>query len=198
MANFPPDPQRISKTLSYWLRHDPDSAGLVMDNAGWVSTLDVILSLQDRGIRIKASDLPAIISAGEKVRYEISPDGTRIRATHGHSIPVEMDGEPATPPPILYHGTSEGSVEKVLEEGLHPMGRQWVHLSSSPEAAREVGGRHGKPVVVEIHTEVLHAQGQAFYERPNGIWLTGTIPPAFLTSAPQTNKITLCAAAFSY
>jgi putative RNA 2'-phosphotransferase len=184
MANFPIDPQRVSKTLSYWLRHDPESAGLQMDAAGWVPVVDVILALQDRGIRIRNTDLPGIITAGTKIRYEISPDGSRIRATHGHSISVEMDEQPVAPPPVLYHGTSEGSVAQVMEEGLQPMGRQWVHLSADIAAAREVGGRHGRPVVLEVHTEVLHAQGQPFYQRPNGIWLTASIPAPFLKHMP--------------
>src|SRR5262245_19889735 len=39
------DQVRISKTLSYWLRHRPDEAGLTLDAQGWADVDAVLAAL---------------------------------------------------------------------------------------------------------------------------------------------------------
>jgi putative RNA 2'-phosphotransferase len=34
------------------------------------------------------------------------------------------------PPAILYHGTSPSAAKNIMSEGLRPMNRQYVHLST--------------------------------------------------------------------
>ena len=43
------------------------------------------------------------------------------------------------------------------------MGRLYVHLSKDVETAVNVGKRHGKPVVLKIHSGDMYRDGQAFY-----------------------------------
>ena len=69
----------------------------------------------------------------------MSEDHSRIRANQGHSIQVDVELEEKTPPEILYHGTGEKSVASILEQGLLPQSRLYVHLSLTSEISRQVG-----------------------------------------------------------
>jgi len=70
-------------------------------------------------------------------------------------------------------------LEAILREGLKPGERQQVHLSENEKTARDVGLRHGKPVILRIDALGMHAQGFRFYRAENGVWLTGHVPVAF-------------------
>ena len=79
---------------------------------------------------------------------------------------------------ILWKKVMKIKVEKV--SGLEKMSRQHVHLSADFETARKVGGRRGKPVVLRIHSGLMHQQGISFYLSENGVWLTDAVPAKFI------------------
>ena len=166
--------EKHSKRISFWLRHQPSDAGLVPDPFGWVNLDDLLAALARLG-PVEEADLIAATQQAGKVRWEIDSVGRRIRATHGHSFSIMQDREPSVPPPVLYHGTAAQSVEAILQEGIRSMQRQFVHLSSTPAAALQVGGRHGKPVLLRVHTEPLVAKGQLFYQTGDTVWLTDAV-----------------------
>ncbi|WP_313540112.1 RNA 2'-phosphotransferase [Sphingomonas sp.] len=83
--------------------------------------------------------LEQVVADSEKQRFELSPDGTHIRARQGHSIGVDLGWSIATPPETLYHGTVDRSLEAIFAEGLKPMARHHVHLSADVETAARVG-----------------------------------------------------------
>ncbi|MFB6278996.1 MAG: RNA 2'-phosphotransferase [Salinibacter sp.] len=117
---------------------------------------------------------------GEKERFTLSEDGTKIRANYGHSIDVGLALTPTPPPPHLYHGTAAHTVPTIQEEGLRPQSRQYVHLSSTHEEATRVGRRHGTPVVLTIDAQALHEAGHTLYCSTDAVWLTPRVPPPFL------------------
>ena len=172
------DDARLSKTLSYWLRHRPEAAGLVLDEAGWADLDRVLAALSRRGAA--RNDLLRVVAANDKQRFELSPDGRRVRARQGHSIAVDGDWRPAAPPERLFHGTPASRLATVLAEGLRPMGRHHVHLSPDAETARGVGARRGRPAVLIVDAARLAAGGEPFFLTGNGVWLTARVPPAFL------------------
>ena len=47
--------------------------------------------------------------------------------------------------------------------------------------ATQVGGRHGKPVILTIRAAEMQAAGHLFYLSENKVWLTDHVPPQFLT-----------------
>lgn len=106
-----------------------------------------------------------------------------IRAAQGHSVEIVSDLAPITPPEVLYHGTATRFLNAILGAGLKRMSRQHVHLSADPETARRVGQRHGKPVILIVAAERMHADGVAFYQADNGVWLTTEVSPEYLTLA---------------
>ena len=85
------------------------------------------------------------------------------------------------PPDRLYHGTVERFLQSIWENGLLPMKRHHVHLSANYDTARQVGGRRGKPVVLQVDSLGLHQAGRVFRVSENGVWLVDEVPPAYLS-----------------
>jgi len=175
------DDTQISKTLSYWLRHRPDAAGLVLDDAGW-APVDAVLAALDAQLPGTDWDrLVQVVELNDKQRFELSADADRIRARQGHSIEVTGDW-PVTPPPeTLFHGTVDRFLPAILAEGLKPMRRHHVHLSPDVETARKVAARRGKPVILKIQAARLAADGGVFRLTGNGVWLVGHVPEGFIS-----------------
>ncbi len=171
---------KISKTLSYWLRHAPQAGGLTLDASGWTQVDALLAALAKERLPADWDTLLAAVETNDKQRFELSADGDRIRARQGHSVSVEGDWTAAPPPEVLWHGTVERFLDPILAEGLRPMNRHHVHLSADQETARRVGSRRGKPVILEVAAGRLAAQGKAFFVTGNGVWLTETVPPEAL------------------
>jgi putative RNA 2'-phosphotransferase len=171
---------KVSKYLSKHLRHEPERLGLELAAGGWVA-IDVLLAACERNrFPVSRAELDEVVAASDKQRFAIDPTGTRIRANQGHSVSVDLELDPVTPPPLLYHGTGEKSVESILRAGLMRMGRHHVHLSPDVATALKVGARHGRPAVLEVAASAMAAAGHTFYCSANGVWLVDHVPPTFL------------------
>jgi putative RNA 2'-phosphotransferase len=133
--------ETASKFLSWVLRHQPQAIGLQLDAQGWASIED-LLRLAQPTHPLTHAQLQRVVAHSDKQRFAISADGLRIRANQGHSIPVDLELIPRTPPDTLWHGTGERFVSAIMREGLKRMGRQYVHLSTDPDTAVKVGRRH--------------------------------------------------------
>lgn len=169
-----------SKFLSWVLRHRPDRIGLELDEQGWADLSELVRQAKAHGTDLSRSDVLALVASGDKQRFALSADGTRIRAQHGHSVAVDLALEPAMPPEMLFHGTARQFLPAIRQQGLLPGRRRSVHLSQTEALAEAVGHRHGTPVVLIVHARALHAEGQFFVQSANGIWLTDRVLPGFL------------------
>lgn len=168
---------KVSKFLSYVLRHKPGAIGLELDDQGW-ALIDDIIAKADTPIDRDAIELA--VANNNKQRFAISEDGARIRARQGHSIKVDLGLAPQTPPEVLYHGTATRFLESIMAQGLKPGSRQHVHLSADLETARQVGQRHGKVIVLQVLAADMAATGHPFYQSENGFWLTKPVPAKWL------------------
>lgn len=171
---------KTSKFISLILRHNPGVIGIELDSHGWADTKELISGISQAGHKINMDILENIVKTDEKGRYSFNEDKTKIRANQGHSIKVDVDLQEKEPPEILYHGTAEGFVENILKEGLKPMGRLYVHLSSDTDTAIKVGQRHGKPVVFKIHSGRMYKDGVKFYLSENNVWLVKNVERKYL------------------
>ena len=173
---------KISKTISYALRHRPDEFGLKLDAEGWVHISDLTKAASSNlGFAIGREHIEKIIALSEKKRFEIS--GDRIRATYGHSFNSKIEFKPVEPPEFLYHGTSQISFMSIDSgEGIKPMSRQYVHLSSDIETAVRVGKRHdSRPVILKINTKQMAADGFKFCHSGNdGTWMCERVPHKYI------------------
>lgn len=171
---------RISKTLSYWLRHQPDAAGLTLDAQGWTAVDDLLAALSRDGLPNDIDTLLALVEQSDKQRFELSPDLQRIRTRQGHSVAVDLALAPTQPPETLYHGTVDRFLAAILTDGLQKMRRHHVHLSPDIQTAERVGARRGKPVLLAIDARAMHADGHSFFVTENQVWLTDAVPTLYL------------------
>ncbi len=167
--------------MSLLLRHRPEVGGLTLDAEGYVSAVDLLRVLNADGHDIDRAGLNELVATNEKKRFAFDETGTLIRAVQGHSKEVNLKLEPVTPPDVLFHGTVAKFLEPILDEGLVPKGRQHVHLSGDWDTATAVGSRRGKPIVLKVDTAGMHAEGHAFYQAENGVWLTDRVPPQYIS-----------------
>lgn len=170
----------ISKFLSLVLRHQPQLIGLELDEGGWTAVNDLLEKAKTKGILLDHVLLEHIVATNNKKRFAFSEDGTKIRASQGHSIEVDLGYTQSKPPVVLYHGTAEKNLKSIMAGGLQKRSRQHVHLSVDKQTAIKVGGRHGKPVVLTVESGRMFKDGYAFYLSANGVWLTEVVPANYL------------------
>jgi putative RNA 2'-phosphotransferase len=172
----------ISKALSLILRHEPQRFGIVLDPEGYAPLEEVLNAVRSRVPGASERDVEAVIREVEPDKCRFSLTDGEIRANYGHSTAEKIVHEPALPPSVLLHGTSETAVDVILKQGIRPMRRQYVHLTTSAELAARVGSRHGKVRVLNVDSAAAHAAGVDFYRANESFWLANWIPPEFIRS----------------
>jgi putative RNA 2'-phosphotransferase len=171
--------ERLSRFLSFLLRHRPGEYPLAFDRQGFVSWRELNERVQARFPDATEEEIRTVITGSDKQRFEMRDD--RVRATYGHSFPVDFEVEAVEPPSRLYHGTARDLARTILREGLKPRGRAYVHLSASMEEAVAVGQRRDpSPAVVVVEAGAAHASGIRFYSS-GPLYLAAEIPPRFLS-----------------
>jgi len=171
---------RVSKFMSYVLRHNPGDLKISPD--GFVQLNELISLMQKRYRWLSIGYLKRIVREDEKNRFEIR--GDRIRARYGHSIEVSL-GYPVARVKLLYHGTSPEAAEAILEKGLTPMERRKVHLSSTVEDALEVGKRKAeRPVILRIYAARARETGVTIEKATGRLFLADYIPAEFISKYP--------------
>ena len=171
-----------SKFISLILRHRPEAVGIALDEHGWADVQALIRGVNAAGgHHLTPEILEEIVRTDEKQRYAFNEDHTLIRANQGHSIPVDVELEQRTPPPVLYHGTGEKYAAAIDQQGLIPKSRLYVHLSADVDTAIKVGSRHGRPVVYRVDCQRMAADGYDFFLSANHVWLTKRVPAEYLS-----------------
>ncbi len=162
---------KVSKYMTYLLRHKPD----FVDAGGWVSLEKLLEEVKRKYPNVTLHDIIEIAESDEKGRYEIS--GNKIRARYGHSFPVNIEMEELRKG-RFFHGTSCRNAVAILREGLKPMRRNFVHLTTLLDIAIENARRKGNCVVVfEIDLNCLKEKGIKVYKASDKIAVTKYVPP---------------------
>ena len=172
---------KLSKEVSYALRHAPWEYELELDKNGWVPIAQLLQAFHKTADwqNVELDDLKVMIEKSEKKRHEIKENS--IRALYGHSVPMKIVKEEAIPPKFLYHGTAHNFLSEIEKNGLSPMSRQYVHLSEDIETANLVGKRKDKtPIILAINTENAREKGVKFYLGNEKVWLADSIPSEFI------------------
>ncbi len=168
--------EELGRFLSLILRHKPQLAGIALDSHGWAQVDALLEGCRRAGRMIDQKTLERIVAENNKQRYSFNEDHTKIRANQGHSIAVDLQLCEQLPPPRLYHGTATRFLEDIRANGIQKRSRQYVHLSQDRQTAKQVGARHGTPVILPIDTEKMRAEGLRFYRSENGVWLCEHVP----------------------
>lgn len=170
--------ERLTRSLAYMLRHQPDEFDLEVDRHGWADLDDVVRALNERvGSAVSEDDVHEALHAADKPRYELK-DG-KIRALYGHSIEIDP-GEPDEPPDELYAVVRGRDVPNVERDGLKGVRRTFIHLSLTKEEAREAGRRLDRRyAVVTVLAGDAWEEDIDFYDRTS-MFLSDDIPTEFI------------------
>lgn len=170
--------ERITRSLAYMLRHQPEQFDLEVDDFGFAEIEEVVRALNERlGEPVDEEDVERAVTSGDRQRYEFQEG--RIRALYGHSISV-LPGEPTKPPEELFLGISGRDGERALRSGLRPGRRSFLHLALSEEDARETGRRLAREyTVLTVHALDAWEEGINFYDRKS-LFLSDPIPVQYL------------------
>lgn len=184
------DITRLSKALSFALRHKPENYGLVLDEDGYAKVDDIIKQFNACGKPIDFATLDEIVKNDKKTRFSFNEDNTKLRANYGHSFFVGIAYKEVKPSFDLYHGTAERFLPGIKKDGLKKGKRNYVHLCKDKETAEEVGKRHGKPIVITIDARKMVKDGWKIYET-NGIYLTESVKTKYIKElrGKQNGKI---------
>ncbi|MFX1391113.1 MAG: RNA 2'-phosphotransferase [Promethearchaeota archaeon] len=173
---------KVSKFLSYILRHNPEKFGIVLDSEGFADLYSIlgVLNEKYKDLGITKETLEELIRQSDKKRFEIITD--KIRAYYGHSFDEKIVmKETNSLPPNLYHGTNLKAYEKIKYDGLKKIGRQYVHLSDTIESAISVGKRRTKnPIIIVINTNIAQKEGIKFF-KSGDMYLVEYIPPKYIS-----------------
>ena len=164
---------KVSKFVSYVLRHDP--RGLMMDEEGFVDVDELVSKVKGSFPSVDGRFLRRLVEEGERKRFEIV--GNRIRALYGHSVPVYLRLEEDRWVEWFYHGTTSEAADVILVKGLQPMKRLRVHLSPTIDIATQVGKRRtSSPVILVVDCAQARRHGLKFYKASEQVYLCKFVP----------------------
>jgi len=175
---------RISKSLSWLLRHGAKTAGLNMREDGYAEVSQVLSNPMFRDVNF--SQLQEIVTRDQKQRYHLllesrSPDSPSdiwwIRANQGHSLKmVTLDMQPITSAldiPLAVHGTSLAAWGFIATQGLSKMKRNHIHLAQGIPGDNVISGmRNSSQILIFVDVQKALDAGIPFYLSANGVVLT--------------------------
>ncbi len=168
--------EKIGRTLAAILRHG--KFGLDMDDQGNVSIKEVMVKIRDRNPRmnwLRARHIEALVDTDPKGRYAIS--GGKIRATYGHTIPLDIRLDCENIPDELFYPATHEEVDILLETGIFPADRAMVHLSLTYKDAYRVGSvRTDDPVILMIDTGVCMELDSDIGRAASTVYLCKSVP----------------------
>jgi putative RNA 2'-phosphotransferase len=172
--------KKNSRFLSLVLRHKPQTINIKLDKNGWVNVDELLVKLKQHKREISMKDLRNIVKFNDKKRFTFNDDETKIRASQGHSVKVDLELKAKKPPAKLYHGTVAKAIEGIKEVGMKKMNRHAIHLSEDIPTAMNVGNRRGNAILLEINSAHMHVDGFKFFQSKNGVWLIEEVPAKYI------------------
>ncbi|KAJ7714203.1 KptA family-domain-containing protein [Mycena metata] len=173
---------RVSKTLSWILRHGAKSEGLAMRPDGCVKVTDLLANPKLSTLNLEA--LQEIVKADTKQRYDLKFDDDIwwIKANQGHSIKsVKLELAPISaasdiPSGVAVHGTTNEAWKLICKQGLSKMKRNHIHLAQGVAGDNNVlsdtGMRKASPVLIFIDVQRAIDAGLKFFLSDNGVVLS--------------------------
>lgn len=184
------DPVKVSKALSYLLRHAAAKEGVPIRSDGYALVDDLLRHKSLKGVT--KQDVLRVVDSNDKKRFSICQHEAKlyIRANQGHSLKtVSVDMKRITAAdqaPVAIHGTYRSCMEAILNEGLRPMSRQHIHFAAGERghAAVVSGMRKSAEVMIYMDVAKMLADGIPLYMSENRVLLSpgnaeGRIPPDY-------------------
>lgn len=170
---------KVSKFLSFILRHRPQDFGVEVDKYGFADFNKILGILMKKFQGLEKKDVYDLIKKDPFQRFQIKEG--KLRARYGHSIEVEPGDLSQTVPDVLFHGTTPKNLDSIFNNGLKPGKRKFVHLSVSVKDALRVGKRKDhRPIILKIDAQRAQNNGLPFWKEEK-IYLTKEVPPQYIS-----------------
>lgn len=159
-----------SRKLSFCLRHSPD---VEIYPGGWVKLFDAC-----KATNLTLEEVFNIVETDDRQRYSFDASRSFIKANYGHSISVDMQYK-AIPrgtweyPDYLFHLTKREFISSILDKGLLPGKRLYIHLYYLNEY-EILPPQKADEIWLEINTELIKTP---LYNPCERIYLTKCVPP---------------------
>lgn len=177
--------ERLGRTMAGILRHGRFE--LNMDEQGFVDMREMVSAIQDSNRRLhwlRPHHIVALIETDPKGRYQVS--GDMIRATYGHTIPLDLNLPTENIPEVLFYPTTPEEADIVLETGLMPSDRTMVHLSLTYDDAFGAGSvRVDFPTILAIDTVKCADMGYDIGKAGRTVFLCRQVPAECLSIAHE-------------
>lgn len=177
----------IGRILAGILRHFPEKFDLDMDLNGWVDVRDAVEEIRRRKRNLHWLRVHHLISIAEtdpKGRYEV--ESNSIRATYGHSVDIELDHPTDGVPDSLYYPSTQEEVDILLDNGITPSDRRYVHLSLTYQDAYNAGVyRTEDPQILEVDSAAALLSDVYIGQAGPTVFVTRGIPPDFIEIAEE-------------
>ncbi|XP_059176464.1 tRNA 2'-phosphotransferase 1-like [Physella acuta] len=192
MSRRTKDTVKLSKSLSYLLRHGAEKKGFKLLPGGFLYVDDILNSQDFQSVTV--ADIEQVVENNDKKRFTLESDADtgrlKIRANQGHSIQVEdLDLKPITDAsdyPVVVHGTYQRPFKSIAKEGLKRMGRIHIHFAPGEPGADGVisGMRKSCTVLIYLNLQKALQDGFQFFLSANNVILSpgngdGVIPPVY-------------------
>jgi putative RNA 2'-phosphotransferase len=179
----------IGRIIAGVLRHFPDKLGVMMDGHGWVDISEFVdaIGVSRSGFHwLRNHHIEAIAKTDPKGRYQI--DGGMIRATYGHTVDISLDDLPEAEKDEYFYPVTEEEIDIILEGGLNPIDRRYVHLSGSFKKAVEAGKvRTEEPLIIRIDGKKARKEEVKIYRAGYDVYVTDRLDPKYLSKYEEEN-----------
>ncbi|KAM9795660.1 tRNA 2'-phosphotransferase 1 [Neosynchiropus ocellatus] len=191
---------RLSKSLSYALRHGANQMGLHLSTDGFLYVDDLLAHPQFRSYTLE--DVQRVVATNDKQRFKLSPhaqDGRlQIRANQGHTVQVKdlelkpvLASSPDCPAEAI-HGSYMRHWTSIQQRGLSRMRRTHIHLAPGLPGEDGVisGMRRDCNLAVFVDVPKALKDGIEFFWSENQVLLTpgdseGMLLPKYFSRALQ-------------
>lgn len=194
---------RLSKTLSYILRHGAAKLNLHILQGGFIYVDDLLR--QPQLSRYTINDITRVVDTNDKKRYFMEPDSEtgrlKIRANQGHTMQV-ADLEltcitNAADFPVVVHGTYIKNWQSIKKQGLSKMKRNHIHFAcGEPDDTKVTSGmRKSCDLLIYIDLKKALADNLEFFISANNVILSsgnrdGVIEPKYFKRVMQRDRQT--------
>jgi len=179
---------RISKKLSYYLRHGLEKHNIPHDSEGFVN-LYSLLEVDENLNNVTIDTIQNIVNNDSKKRLELKTTDNiiYIRANQGHSSGKLNDNKMLEliekPIERCFHGTYKKHLFSIKKNGLSRMSRKHIHIAETEDAVS--GQRKDCNLKIYINMQLAMQDGIEFYRSSNGVILTpgnsdGLLLPKYL------------------
>lgn len=208
---------KLSRALSWALRHQAFAIGLTILPDGYVPVDEILSSTHPKLKGATVEEIQKVVETSDKQRYRLNqkprsdfygPSDANadepilcIRANQGHSIKTinpellftRLSPDELRTLPCIVHGTYVEPWNSIQTTGLKKMNRTHIHFASGlPEADGVISGmRKTSTICIFVDPVKCAEDGIVFFISANGVILSagidGTLPPTYFSHVTGTN-----------